>query len=73
MTITFRHWTEPKIAHRPTWPAALGRLPSRAVRWIVATAKQVYPAIVVLGGCAALVAATIALRLAIWLPLHFHP
>ena len=34
------------------------------------TAKQVFPAIVVLGGCAALVAATIALRLAIWFPLY---
>ncbi len=73
MTITFRHWTEPKIARRPTWPAALGRLRLRATRWIVATAKKVFPVIAVFAIFAAAVTATIALRLAIWLPLNFRP
>ena len=43
---------------------------SRTTRWVSATAKQVFPAIAVLTGAAAAVAATIGLRLAIWLPLH---
>lgn len=65
MTMLARHWTEPQIESR-------AGLRSRATRWIVATAKKVFPAIVVLGGCAALVAATITLRLAIWLPMYLH-
>ena len=73
MTVTFRQYAERQNARRPEWPLALGRLRSRVARWIVVTAKKAYPAVVVLGGCAALVAATIALRLAIWLPLYFHP
>jgi hypothetical protein len=35
---------------------------------MIATVKQVYPIVVVFAIFAALVAATIALRLAIWLP-----
>jgi hypothetical protein len=73
MTITFRHYAERQTARRPTWPAALGRLRSRATRGIVAMAKKVFPVIAVCAVSAAVLAATIALRLAIWLPLHFHP
>ena len=73
MTITFRDYAERHDAHRPTWPAAVGRLRSRATRWIVATAKKVFPVIAVFAVFAAVLAATIALRLAIWLPFHFHP
>ncbi len=73
MTMLARHWNEPQVEARATQPSAMSKQWSRVGRWIAATANQVYPAIVVLGGCAALVAATIALRLAIWLPLHFHP
>jgi hypothetical protein len=65
MTMLARHWTEPQVEGRTG-------LRSRATRWIVAAAKKVFPASVVLGGCAALVAATIALRLAIWLPMYLH-
>jgi hypothetical protein len=72
MTITFRHHAEQQNARRPTWPAALGRLRSRATRWIVAMAKQVFPAIAVLALFAAALPATIALRLAIWLPLYYR-
>jgi hypothetical protein len=36
-------------------------------------AKKVFPVIAVCAVSAAVLAATIALRLAIWLPLHFHP
>ena len=73
MTITFRDYAEPQITRRPTWPAALARLQSRATRWIFATAKKVFPVIAVFAVFAAVLAATIALRLAIWLPFHFHP
>ena len=72
MTITFRHCAEPQIARPPAWRAAFGRVRSRAARRIVATAKQIYPVILVLAIFAALLAATIALRLAIWLPLYFR-
>jgi hypothetical protein len=72
MTITFRHYAERQNARRPTWPAALGRLRSRATRRIVATVKQVFPVIAVCAVLATVVAATIALRLAIWLSHHFH-
>ncbi len=36
-------------------------------------AKQVFPVIAVFAVFAAVLAATIALRLAIWLPLYFRP
>ena len=74
MTITFRPWAEPQIACRPiSRRLALGNAWSRATRWISATAKQVFPVIAVFAVFATVLAATIALRLAIWLPLHFHP
>ena len=72
MTITFRHWAEPQVARGTTWPSALGKLRSHATRWMIATVKQVYPIVVVFAIFAVLVAATIALRLAIWLSHHFH-
>jgi hypothetical protein len=73
MRITFPHYAERQTACRPTWPAALGRLRSRATRGIVAMAKQVFPVIAAFAVLATVLAATIALRLAIWLPLPFHP
>jgi hypothetical protein len=73
MTITFRNWAEPQIAHGPLWRSARGRLWSRATHWISATAKQVFPVIAVFAIFAAFLAATIALRLAIWLPLYYRP
>ena len=72
MTMLIRHWNEPKLEARVAQPSAFRKQWSRASRWIVATAKKIFPAIVVLAGCAALVAATIALRLAIWLPMYLH-
>ena len=72
MTMFARHWNEPQVEASAAQPSATSRLRSRATRWIVATAKKVFPAIVVLAGCAALVAATIALRLAIWLPMYLR-
>lgn len=73
MAMVSRNWTEPQVARGTTRAASFRRLRARAARWIVAVANQVYPAVVVLGSGAVLVAATITLRLAIWLPLHFHP
>jgi len=72
MTITFRHYAEGQNAGQPKWPAALGRLRARATSWIVAMAKQVFPVIAVFAIFAAVLAATIALRLAIWLPMYMH-
>jgi hypothetical protein len=71
MTITFRPWAEPQIARRPiSRRSALGNAWSRATRWISAAAKQVFPVIAVFAIFAAFLAATIALRLVIWLPLY---
>ena len=73
MTITFRPWAEPQIARRPiSRRLALGNAWSRATRWISATAKQVFPVIAVFAIFAAFLAATIALRLVIWLPLYYR-
>ena len=73
MTMLARHWNEAQIKVRAAQPPVTSRLRSRATRWIVVTAKKVYLAIVVLGGCAALLAAAIALGVVIWVPLNFHP
>ena len=74
MTITFRPWAKPQIARRPICRgSALGNAWSRATRWIIAPAIQVFPVIAVFAIFAAFHAATIAFRLAIWLPLHYRP
>ena len=74
MTITFRNWAEPQIARRPiSRHSALGNAWSRATHWIIATGKQVFPVIAVFAIFAVFLAATIALRLAIWLPLYYRP
>ena len=43
-----------------------------AVRWTVAMARRAFPAVILLVFLATAVAATIALRLAIWLPMYLH-
>jgi hypothetical protein len=73
MTITFQQWPEPQIARRPvSRPSALGNAWSRATRRIMATAKRVYPVIIMVAIFTVIIAATIALRLAIWLPMYMH-
>ena len=72
MTMLIRHWTEARTARKHTSPWALGRVWPHSARWIIATTKQVYPIVVVFAIFAAVVAATIALRLAIWLPLYYR-
>lgn len=73
MTITFRNWAEPQIARSPiSRRSALGNAWSHATRWISATAKRAYPVILVFAIFAVFLAATIALRLAIWLPMYMH-
>lgn len=69
MTILSRHWTEPQIARRP---AAFRRLWPRASCWIIAMVKQVFPVIAVCAVFAGVLAATIGLRLAIWLPAFYR-
>ncbi|HEY1309427.1 MAG TPA: hypothetical protein VGF02_00635 [Pseudolabrys sp.] len=44
----------------------------RATRWAAATAKRLYPVVVLFGFFAIAIAATIAIRLAIWLPMFLH-
>ncbi len=73
MTVTFRPWAEPQTARRPmSRLSALGNAWSRAIRWIMATAKRGYPVFLVFAIFATILAATIALRLAIWLPMYRH-
>jgi len=73
MTITFQQWSEPQIARRPvSRPSALGNAWSHATRRIMATAKRVYPVIIMVAIFTVIIAATIALRLAIWLPMYMH-
>ena len=72
MTMFARHWNEPQVEASAAQPSATSRLRSRATRWIVATAKKIFPVIAVFAVFAAVLAATIALRLAIWLPMHVH-
>jgi hypothetical protein len=72
MTITFRNWPEPKTERAPLWRSSPGKLWSSATRWISATAKQVFPVIAVLAFFAVALAATIALRFVIWLPLYYR-
>lgn len=45
---------------------------TRAAQWFVAAAKRLYPVVVVFGFFAIAIAATIAIRLAIWLPMFLH-
>ena len=52
------------ISPRVTWQRAAGA--------VVAIAKRAYPAIIVLSILATVLAATMAIRLAIWLPLNWH-
>jgi hypothetical protein len=66
----------PRVAsstpYLPSKPSLLSDVWSRTTSWTVATAKRVLPAVLVLTICAAALAATIALRLAIWLPMYRH-
>jgi hypothetical protein len=72
MTMISRHWTETQVARGTTRPAAFRRLWPRASCWIIAIAKQVFPVIAVCAVFAGVLAATIALRLAIWLPAFYR-
>ena len=54
----------PSISPRVAWRRAAGAA--------VAIAKRLYPAVIVLSLLATVLAATFALRLAIWMPLYVH-
>jgi hypothetical protein len=43
-----------------------------AARWTVAMARRAYPIVLIFALFATALAATIALRLAIWLPMYLH-
>jgi hypothetical protein len=70
LPITSRPDAVSRIVH---WPSSrLSDLPMawlRAARWSVAMAKRAYPVIFVFAIFATLLVTTIALRLAIWLPI----
>ena len=56
----------------PPAPAQVVALWSRAKQRTVALAKRVYPAVLVLTFFTTALAATIAIRMAIWLPMYLH-
>ncbi len=60
----------PRVA--PSQPSLLSDAWSRTTRWAAAMAKRIWPAVFILTLCAAALAATIAIRLAIWLPMYLH-
>jgi hypothetical protein len=60
----------PRVA--PSQPSFPSDVWSRTARWTVALAKRIWPAVFILTLCAAALAATIAIRLAIWLPMYLH-
>jgi hypothetical protein len=72
MTITFRNWPEPKTERAPLWRSSPGKLWSRASRRVIAATRQALPVIAVLAFFAVALAATIALRFVIWLPMYMH-
>ena len=73
MTITFRQYAERQNARRPTWPAALADCGRARPAGSSRRRRKSFPVIAVFAVFAAVLAATIALRLAIWLPLYFRP
>jgi hypothetical protein len=73
MTITFRPWNETRIAHVPiSGSSALGNMSSRTGRRIIAAAKKTLPVFLAFLIFAAILVAIIAIRLAIWLPMHLR-
>jgi len=62
--------TDMHINSRRTAPSHVSILWLRIARSIIATAKCVYPVVLVLAMLATALAMTIALRLALWLPMY---
>jgi hypothetical protein len=67
-----RSLNEPQVETQATKSAAMGTLWTRASCRIVAAAKKLFPVVAIFAVFAAVLTATIALRVAIWVPLHFH-
>jgi hypothetical protein len=53
-------------------PSDLSTVWLSGLRWTVAMAKRAYPIVLIFALFATALAATIALRLAIWLPMYLH-
>jgi len=70
MSITSRPRDVTQIVNRPSSGSSdLSTVCLSELRWTVAMAKRIYPVIFVFAIFATLLVATIALRLAIWLPI----
>ena len=73
MSIISHSWTSAQIAGQSAARRRdLNAVWTRAARSAVAMAKRLYLVVVVFGFFAIAIAATIAIRLAIWLPMYLH-
>jgi len=73
MTITFRPLDETRLAHMPaSRSTAPGTLWRRAGRSLATTVKTILPIVATLAIFAVILAAIIALRFTVWLPMYLR-
>ena len=73
MSITSHPRDVTQIVNRPSSGSSdLSTVRLSVLRWTAAIAKRAYPIVLIFALFATAVAATIALRLAIWLPMYLH-
>jgi hypothetical protein len=73
MSITSRPNVFTQIINRPSSRSSdVSTMWLSMLRWTVATAKRAYPIVLVFALFGTAIAATIALRLAIWLPMYLY-
>ena len=73
MSITSRPRDVTQIVNRPSSGSSdLSAVWLSVLRWTAAIAKRAYPIVLIFALYATALAATIALSLAIWLPMYLH-
>jgi hypothetical protein len=73
MSITSHPRNITQIVNRPSFGSAdLSTVWLSVLRWTAAIAKRAYPIVLIFALFATALAATIALRLAIWLPMYLR-
>ena len=73
MSITSHPRDVTQIVNRsPSGSSDLSTVWLSVLRWTAAMAKRAYPIVLIFALFATALAATIALRLAIWLPMYLH-
>jgi hypothetical protein len=73
MSITSHPRDVTQIVNRPSSGSSdLSTVWLSVLRWTAAIAKRAYPIVLIFALFATALAATIALRLAIWLPMYLH-